>query len=189
MTRWMRAVVAPLALVALLASTAGARDESQVVVLVRHGEKAEAPKGDVALSEAGRRRADALASTLDEAQVDTIVTTERRRSRETAAPLASSRHLTPVVVPTSDDTAAHARAVAAAVRHGGRVVLVVGHSDTVPAIIDALGGPTVAAICDGQYALLFTLWTEPGKPSRLIRSTYGAPDPGTSECSPMKMGR
>ena len=180
MTRWMRAVVAPLALVALLASTAGARDESQVVVLVRHGEKAEAPKGDVALSEAGRRRADALASTLDEAQVDTIVTTERRRSRETAAP---------VVVPTSHDTAAHARAVAAAVRHGGRVVLVVGHSDTVPAIIDALGGPTVAAICDGQYALLFTLWTEPGKPSRLIRSTYGAPDPGTSECSPMMMGR
>ena len=72
-------------------------------------EKAEAPKGDVALSEARPQRARTRwPPRSTRRSVDTIITTERRRSRETAAPLASSRHLTPVVVPTSDDTAAHA---------------------------------------------------------------------------------
>jgi phosphohistidine phosphatase SixA len=189
MTRQVRAVVASLALAALSVSTASARDQSQVVVIVRHAEKADAPNGDVALSDRGRARAEVLAAALRDARVDTIVTTELRRSRETAAPLASSRGLTPVVVQTSDEAEAHALAVAEAVKKGGRVVLVVGHSNTVPAIVEALGGPQIAAICDGQYALIFTLWTEPGKPSRLIRSTYGAPDPETSDCNDMKMSR
>lgn len=189
LTHATRAVVASLALVVLTASAASGREQSQIVVLVRHAEKAETPKDDVALSDRGRARAEALAGALGEAGVETIVTTERRRSRETAAPLAARRHLTPVVEQTSDDTHAHAKAVAAAVRNGGAVVLVVGHSNTLPAIIEALRGPKVAAICDGQYALLFTLWTDPGKPSRLIRSTYGAPDPESSECTDMKMGR
>lgn len=189
MTRRVRAVVAALALAALSLSAASARNQSQIVVVVRHAEKADAPTGDVALSERGRARADALAAALADARVDTIVTTELRRSRETAAPLASSRGLAPVVVQTSDDGEAHAQAVAAAVRKGGHVVLVVGHSNTVPAIVEALAGPKIAAICDGQYASLLTLWTEPGQTSRLIRATYGAPDPETSGCHEMKIGR
>src|SRR4029450_1360137 len=102
MTRQVRAVVASLALAALSVSTASARDQSQVVVIVRHAEKADAPNGDVALSDRGRARAEVLAAALRDARVDTIVTTELRRSRETAAPLASSRGLTPVVLQTSD---------------------------------------------------------------------------------------
>jgi hypothetical protein len=54
MTRQVRAVVASLALAALSVSTASARDQSQVVVIVRHAEKADAPNGDVALSDRSR---------------------------------------------------------------------------------------------------------------------------------------
>ena len=39
--------------------------------------------------------------------------------------------------------------------HRGEVVVVAGHSNTVPAIIEALGAPPVAPIADGSYGDLF----------------------------------
>lgn len=157
-------------------------DHPQIVVVVRHAERGSAPPGDVALSDAGQARAEELALALAEAQVDTIVTSQFRRTRDTAAPLARARGLSPVIVQAGNDTAAHAAAVARAVRAGGKVVLVVGHSNTVPAIIGALGGPRMAELCDGEYANLFTLALTPGQPARLIHSLFGAPDPAEAGC-------
>ena len=57
-----------------------------------------------------------------------------------------------------------------------RVVLVVGHSNTIPAIIAALGGPRVPDICESVYANLFMLVPGAGE-VRLVRSRYGAADP------------
>ena len=61
-----------------------AADHPQIVVLVRHAEKSDAPPGDVALSVAGQARAEELAIALAEARLDTIVTTQFRRTRDTA---------------------------------------------------------------------------------------------------------
>jgi phosphohistidine phosphatase SixA len=186
----LRAVAAFSALIAFSPPPVFALDGPQLVILVRHAEKAAAPKGDVALSDKGLLRAESLAAALAAARVDAIVTTQLRRTRETAAPLARNRHLTPVVVPTADDVQAHARAVVEAVRRLGPVVLVVGHSDTIPAIIHALGGPKLPPLCDAQYGQLFTLLTMAREPPRLVRSTYGAPDPPVpSDCSGTMMTR
>ena len=154
-----------------------AADPAQIVVLVRHAEKALAPDDDVGLSEAGRARAEALAQALAGLRPEAIVISQFRRTRETAAPLADSQTLTPIVVPTESDTAAHARRVADVVRTAGRAVVVVGHSNTVPLIIRALGGPALPEICDTEYAHVFTLLRVPGEPARLMQSTYGAADP------------
>jgi phosphohistidine phosphatase SixA len=160
-----------------------AADHPQIVVLVRHAEKSDAPPGDVALSVTGQARAEELAIALAEARLDTIVTTQFRRARDTAGILTRGLGLTPVIVQAGDDTAGHARAVAAAVRAGGRSVLVVGHSNTVPAIIAALGGPAMEELCDSEYSNLFTLALMPGQPARLVHSHYGAPDPpSAAEC-------
>ena len=174
-----------LLLLAVLVSIAplAAAEHPQVVVLVRHGEKSDAPPGDVALSDTGRARAEELAIALAEARLDTIITTQFRRTRETAAPLARELKLNTVIVQAGDDTPSHARAVAAAVRAGGRSVLVVGHSNTVPAIIGALGGPAMDELCDSEYSNLFTLVLVPGEPVRLVHGHYGAPDsPVSAEC-------
>ncbi len=168
-------VVLALSFVAARAAGAAA-DHPQIVVLVRHAEKGSAPPGDVALSDAGRARAEELALALAEAEVDTIVTTQFRRTRDTAGPVAKARGLVPVIVNAGNDTAAHARAVANAVRAGGRMVLVVGHSNTVPAIIGALGGPRMSDLCDGEYANMFMLALVPGQPPRLVHGLFGAPD-------------
>ena len=154
---------------------------ASLVLLVRHAEKAAEPAGDPSLTPAGVTRSQALAAALRDAGVTSIITTQLRRTSETAQPLAKTLGLTPEVVPTNPGgLEAHVEAVAAAVRrHAGGVVLVVGHSNTIPAIIAALGGPRLPDICDPIHANLFVLQLGPGE-AHLVRSLYGAadPDPG-----------
>jgi broad specificity phosphatase PhoE len=149
-----------------------------VIVLVRHAEKAPEPPADPALSLAGRARAGALAAALADADVDAVVVTQYRRTRDTAGPAAAAHGLTPVVVEAGKDTERHAAEVAAAIRRQppGSLVLAVGHSNTVPAIIRALGGPSLDEICDSAYANFFTLIVPASGRARLLTSTYGAPD-------------
>lgn len=154
-----------------------------MVVLVRHAEKAAQPADDPPLTVEGVARAKALAEAVEDARITAIITTQWVRTRETAAPLASSSRIVPEVVPTGD-TRAHAEAVASAVRrHPGGVVLVVGHSDTIPAIIAALGGPRLPDICSSAFDDLFVLVPSGGPSGQtprlpswsLLRSRYGAP--------------
>lgn len=152
-----------------------------VVLLVRHAEKAVAPADDPALSVAGAERARALAEALQGAGVKAIIVSPRLRTRATAQPLADQLKVTAETVSLDGGVESHARAVAAAVRrHAGEVVLVVGHSNTVPAIIAALGGPAGPDICDAEYSSLFVLVLQPGsgggEEAHLVRSHYGQPD-------------
>lgn len=172
----MRTTLVVLALA--LAPLGAAMAQPATVVLVRHGEKASAPAGDPPLSADGEARAEALARVLADAHVDAVVTTELARTRSTAAPLVRARGLTPIVVASGRDVGAHAQATAAAVRArpAGEVVLVVGHSNTLPAIVAALGGPAMPELCDQEYATMMVLELRPDGPARLIRASFGAPD-------------
>jgi broad specificity phosphatase PhoE len=164
--------------VAAAADAASTAAEPALVLLVRHAEKERDAGSDPPLTAAGMQRAQDLALALRDAGVTTIVTTQLRRTGATAGPLATALKLTPEVVQVDDDTDAHATAVAAAVRrHARGVVLVVGHSDTVPKIIAALGGPPMPEICETQFANLFVLEPAPDGRARLVRSLYGAADP------------
>ena len=168
----------------LAAQDADARDAT-VVFLVRHAEKAATPGPDPELSEAGRARAAALAEALRDAGVDAVLATQFRRTQLTAEPLAAALGVAPEVVRAEGGAEAHARAVADAVRarHVGRTVLVVGHSNTVPAIVGALGGPRLEELCEGEYANLFVMVLRPGEEPALARSRFGAADPeGAAAC-------
>ena len=119
------------------------------VILVRHAER-EAAGADPSLSAAGRRRAKLLADMLGEAGIGAIFTSEFKRTKETAAAIAQRLNLTPVQV---DDNISKA---AQQVRSAADRVLVVGHSDTVPALIAELGGAQVT-IPDTAFDRLFVL--------------------------------
>src|SRR5438477_10644022 len=73
-----------------------------IVVIVRHAEKAANGGNDPDLSSAGRARADALARILKESDITAIFATEFKRTQETAAPTATSAHVTPTVVAAKD---------------------------------------------------------------------------------------
>lgn len=162
------------------AATSDGQD-STVVVLVRHAEKAPVEGNDPPLSEAGEVRARALAQTLAGMRFDAVIATERQRTQATARPLAQAQGLTPEIVGLG---AAHVDSVVAAVRrHAGRTVLVVGHSNTVPRIAHALGGPQLRDFCEPEYAHLFVMVLKDGAAPRLEQRTYGAPDaPGAGNC-------
>ena len=180
--RLLLAVLAALLLPAadLVSAGPGAADEPapRLVILVRHAEKAAEPPEDPPLTPAGEARARSLAVALHDAGVAAIVTSDALRTRATAEPLARELHLKPVVVGAKGRTTEeHVKAVAAEVRrHGGEVVLVVGHTDTLPGIVAALGGPRRLDVPHTEFANLYLLVPDAGGGARLVRATYGAPD-------------
>jgi phosphohistidine phosphatase SixA len=157
---------------------AGAAAPPALVLVVRHAEKVD-NSDDPALSAIGIARADALANALSDAGVAHVIVTHRQRTRLTAAPLMTSLGLEPEVVAFGRDMDEHVRNVAAAVRRqAGKVVLVVGHSNTVPMIVHALGGPRMPDLCDARYGGLFAVVPRAvGSPAGVIVSSFGAPDP------------
>jgi broad specificity phosphatase PhoE len=141
------------------------------VVLVRHAEK-ETNVADPPLTEAGRERAETLANMLAEVGITTIFTSEYKRTRETAAPLAKRLGLTVTVVPAKDLDAllSKVRALPA----GGRA-LIVGHSDTVPALAHRLTGAKVAELTDADYDRLYVATIGKDGAGEVVVLHYGAP--------------
>jgi phosphohistidine phosphatase SixA len=172
--------------VALIAGCSAAQPEpeptpvpgSTTVYLVRHAEKdmSDPRAVDPAISSAGQERAKALAARLGDAGIKAIFTSQFRRTMETADPLATAIGVTPEIVRAGWTTDADS-AKAAVFRHKGEKVLFVSHSKTIPTIIEALGGPKLADICESQYSNLFIMYLPPtGKP-KLIKQNYGRGDP------------
>ena len=129
-----------------------------VVVIVRHAEKAASGAKDPDLSPAGRARAEALARILKDSGITAIFTSEFKRTQETAAPTATSAHVTPTVV-AAKDTAG----LVAKLHELNGNALVVGHGDTIPNIIKALGINSSINIPDADYSelLIVTLGDKP----------------------------
>ncbi len=126
----------------------------RMVILTRHAERADgvATMGgsDPKLSSAGAARADKIAAMLADANIAAIFTTEFLRTRETAAPLSARIKVTPEVIAAGQMSAL----IEKIKRHADDTVFIVGHSNTVPMIIKALGGPDVS-IGDNEYDNLF----------------------------------
>ncbi|HEV3050231.1 MAG TPA: phosphoglycerate mutase family protein [Longimicrobium sp.] len=183
----MRTLLRPLLLLgSLVAAAPLAAQDSTVVVIVRHAEKAvvDPSNSDPPLSEAGSARAVALRQALEGMHFHSVIATDRQRTQATAGPIMQAHGLTPEIVSLRYGPA-HVDSVAAAVRrHAGHTVLVVGHSNTVPRIVHALGGPQLPDLCEPQFSDLFVLVLKPGAEPRYERRTYGTPDPAGADVCP-----
>jgi broad specificity phosphatase PhoE len=148
--------------------------QTEPVFLVRHAERAAAPSDDPPLTEAGQDRAAALAAALRSSGITAIFTSAYLRTQQTAAQLAKELGVTAKPIGFARGVEAHIAEIANAVReHRGGAVLVVGHSNTVPAIIGRLGGPKLQDLCETTYDLLFTL-ERVGSEPKLSQRRYGA---------------
>lgn len=152
----MKRLLLAVALLSVFTATAAT---AQTVILVRHAEKAEEGGSDPSLSEAGRRRATMLMLNVANARPRYIITTPLRRTGETAAPLAQYASLTPEVIGFDQGVDAHVEAVVARVRSLPRsaVVLVVGHSNTIPLIARELGYAEAADMSECEFDRLTVL--------------------------------
>jgi|ERR1700720_2732766 broad specificity phosphatase PhoE len=142
----------------------------RVVIVVRHAEKVS--ESDERLSEAGRARAARLAALLKDAGVTAIYSTDTERAKDTAQPLAVAAKLPVQVYDLGAGKKMDARPFIAQLRqHVDDVVLVVGHSNTVPALLEALGCPGKVSLAQGDYDNLFVV-VPTGRRATLVRLKY-----------------
>ena len=160
---WRRSLLA-----ALTACWMPAAMSAATIIVVRHAERANAMTADAPLSPAGEERARVLAKALGDAGVRRIFVTEVRRVQQTAEPLAARLHLEPVVIPQKN-TAELVKQLKAL--GDDETVLVVGHTTTIPAIVEGLGA-TVAPVADAEYDRMVFVVTGPGK-AHVVTLRYG----------------
>ena len=169
------------------AAAAAQRVTPTVVYVIRHAEKADDGSADPALTTAGEARARALAERLASVDLAAVYATQFRRTRSTATPAAQAAGLAVTVQPArGGQVAEDARALADRIRaeHQGRSVLVVGHSNTVPAILEALTGVSPGVMGDHDYDDLFIVELPlQGEPRGRVE-TLGTPTPAPAPAGP-----
>jgi len=160
-----RASLSAFFLVTCLCIAASAQ-QVRTIFLVRHAEKV-SNAADALLSDVGKKRAECLANTLADAQIHAIYTTEVKRTQQTAEPTAQHAGVTVTVVPGKDIAG-----LVTKLQSGDSPALVVGHSNTLPAIIEALGAGKIKALGDNEYDGLYIVTLDPKAGASLVKLHY-----------------
>jgi len=163
-------------LATLLSLTTAGSALSQTVILVRHAEKVDA-SSDPLLSEAGQRRAVDLAVALSDSDLTHVFTSPLQRTVLTARPAAEAHAINPETISFEGGTDAHIARIAGRIRAlpDDAVVLVVGHSNTVPLIARALGETGPSEMADCEYDRLTLISVEDDGDSPAVIGRYGEP--------------
>ena len=112
-----------------------------------------------------RRGAEMLASMLRDSGVVAIFTTEFKRTQETAEATARLLNIAPTIVPAND-----LPAVVAKLRELKANALVVGHGNTIPDLVKALGISKPIAISENDYSEFLVIML--GDKPQLLRLHY-----------------
>jgi broad specificity phosphatase PhoE len=129
-----------------LAACATAREPQPPATYVMRHLNTPAGERDPDLTADGQRNAMLLANWFGTERPDAIYVSDFRRTRQTVAPLAARLGLTPLLYDPADTPGLIARVRATPGR-----VLIVGHSNTVPDIVAALGGTRPAPLVHEDF--------------------------------------
>jgi broad specificity phosphatase PhoE len=132
--------------------------------VMRHLDTAEGAS-DPDLTPAGQRRAQLLADFFTGEPPAVIFVTDTKRARQTAAPLAAKLSLTPVVYDPRNTPA-----LIAEILKSPNPALIIGHSNTVPDIVAALGGARPAPLTHQDFG---DIWHISGPRRTVTRSRLG----------------
>ncbi len=144
------------------------------IILVRHAERISSMSADALLSPAGEERARQLSEVLKDAKIQRIYVTEIRRTQQTAQPAAERLHLKPIVIAKKDiDGLVNQLRLAGE----NETVLVVGHADTVPLIIERLGAGSVRAFRDAEYDRMIVVFVDSQGKAQVVTLRYGISRP------------
>jgi broad specificity phosphatase PhoE len=140
------------------------------IILIRHAERNNptAADPDPHLNAAGHARANKLIHALGQSGINAIYRSHFIRAKETAQPLATHLGLSTIEI----DEAFEIRSDILS-NHAGETVLVIGHSDTVPELINQLGGGSLPIIDDSEFDNLFVVKVIGSDESSVTRLKYG----------------
>ena len=135
------------------------------VFLVRHAERADAPREDPPLTEAGTTRAQSLARILGKSGIKTVITSQYLRTKATAEPIAKQLNIESVAVSLKTSASNPRQVTAESIQEitekilarPGENALVIGHGNSVPDVIKALGGDVVPTMDEKEFDDLFVV--------------------------------
>jgi phosphohistidine phosphatase SixA len=151
----------------LFCGGAQAQPGNKTIVLVRHSEKDTSPnadKRDPDLSTEGRRRAERLADILNRYKPREIFSTNFKRTRQTAEPIARKRNIE-IQLYNAEDQEALVRRIMAS-RTGRN--LIIGHSNTLPHLANLLAGKLIfRELPESEYGIYWVLHFKKGMLERI----------------------
>jgi 2,3-bisphosphoglycerate-dependent phosphoglycerate mutase len=107
-----------------------------IFFIVRHAEKDTSGGSDADLNTIGRGRAQALAQIFGKTKMNGVFSTDRPRTRNTATPIAADKKLAVELY----DAKKQKELLEKLAVQGGKHFFIVGHSNTVPQIVNILRG-------------------------------------------------
>jgi 2,3-bisphosphoglycerate-dependent phosphoglycerate mutase len=127
--------------------------ETTVFFIVRHSEKDTAGGTNADLNPIGRGRAKALVKILKKIQLEKVLSTDKPRTRNTANPIAVSKNRSVEIY----DPKKHQEVLEKLISENkGKKILMVGHSNTVPQIVNLLrGGNDEKEFSELDYSRLY----------------------------------
>ncbi len=131
--------------------------ESTVIYLVRHGEKVEDNSPDSDLTPEGEARAKVFASILKDENLTAVFATPFIRTRKTAEPTASMHGL---AIQEYDPT--RPGDLVAILKTLSGTVLVTGHSNTIPGLVNLLTGENLPELDIRVYDKVYRVKLEDG---------------------------
>ena len=148
-----------LAILVTVAFFAPATAQNKTIILVRHAEKVDASQ-DPELSAEGKQRAERLARVIKKYKPGAIYSTDFKRTRGTAAPMAERRHLK---VETYDPKKPD-ELISSMMKSKTKRFLIVGHSNTIPGLANLLGKKEVFKnLDDPEYGVIWVVRIKDGQ--------------------------
>lgn len=148
----------------LLLFSLPAEAQKKTIILVRHAEKSDEPGNDPDLTDAGRERAQRLLRIAGRYRPGAVYSTNFRRTRETARPIAERRRLSIQIY----DAKMPQDLVSAITKSKIKRFLIVGHSNTIPGLANLLIGKELfKQLDDDEYG---TIWIIRFKSGRFRRA-------------------
>jgi phosphohistidine phosphatase SixA len=172
---WLSAIGALIALgLVIFALWIWGTANATTVIVIRHAEKESGSLADPPLSSAGEARAALLAGMLGAShgpgRLDAIYISPTLRSQSTAAPLASSLGVAPIVAPADDPQGLAKRVLR---EHSGGRALIIGHVNTVPKIVAALSGRNdIPAIDEHDFGTMYVVTVPRIGHANVLRLNY-----------------
>ncbi|MEL6925165.1 MAG: phosphoglycerate mutase family protein [Bacteroidota bacterium] len=142
--------------------------EATVIYLVRHAEKKKDGK-DPELTSVGQQRATRLLKILQNTAIDAVYSTKYLRTIQTAEPLAQLKQV-PVLDYNPRELATFAERLK---QMKGKRVLVSGHSNTTPSLVNLLiGNEVYKQIDESDYDNFYVVSLMDGQPSQHVKLRY-----------------
>ena len=156
------------------------------VILVRHAEKKIEPSNpDPDLAPEGVERAQEIARVFGGAGINAIYATQYKRTQQTVKPLSDNTGV-PVTRLDANQTNELLKRIQTTYR--GHTIFIVGHNNTVPAIVSELSGETYPVIPESEYDNLYIVTIYRTGKAKVIKLKYGkssTPGVGTGTMVPM----